>query len=93
MQMVMFMMEVGKKVKSTDIVYINSIMANNTGVFGRMMKSMKANGSRFQMKLAIVCNMSTEIPKVRQMNLLVLKTQSLKSLSLKNFELHITNLT
>ncbi len=50
----------GKKVKCTDLVYLNGILAYSIGVSRRMVKSMVKDGSRNQMELAMARNMRTE---------------------------------
>jgi hypothetical protein len=60
MGIVMFMKVVGKKVKSTDMVYIKGRMARSNGVFGRMVNLMAKDGSSFQMELAMAWNMREE---------------------------------
>jgi hypothetical protein len=58
--MVEFMRVAGKKVKCTDLVYLNGILAYSIGVSRRMVKSMVKDGSRNQMELAMARNMRTE---------------------------------
>jgi hypothetical protein len=57
---VIFTKAAGKKMNSTDMVYIDGRMAQNIGVFGRMVNSMAKDGSRNQMGLALAWNMRTE---------------------------------
>ncbi len=50
----------GKKVKSTDMVFIDLRMATNIGGFLRMVNFMAEDGTRNQMGLAMVWNLRTK---------------------------------
>ncbi len=55
--MVILMKVVGKNARSTDMVFIDIKMAQNTGVFGRMVIKMAKDGSSFRMGLVMAWNL------------------------------------